>query len=305
MFIPERSSRVKKWLISKRAVLWVAASVLFLLLIGSVTTITSLRYLAHRGEFEEALLKNQYLEGKLQSLRNEIATAKATLVRIQNFEEKLRVLARVDTQSTGGIGPISEEDQDMMDQKNGGETLLASVGPGELSPEFSYRMRSMELSVDDLHRRAGLQEQSLQEVYEILKDQKTVLASTPSIWPTRGWLTSRFGYRISPFTGLRRLHEGIDVAGPIGTKIYAPADGVVTHQDTERGYGKVLVLNHGYGIVTRFAHNSEHLVKVGQKVKRGDPIAKMGNTGRSTGPHLHYEVRINGIPVNPMRYILN
>ncbi len=306
MVIPEKSSRVKKWLVSRRVVHWAIGLAVLLFTVGLITTIASLRYVAHRGEFEQAILQNQYLEGKLQVLGNEIATAKATLVRVQNFEQKLRVLARLDTQpSQAGIGPISPEDEKALGNAQPPEMTVAMATSEEISPEYAYRMRSLELSIDDLHSRSTLQEQSLQEVYELLRDQETLLSSTPSIWPARGWVTSGFGYRVSPFTGIRQLHEGLDIAGPVGSKIHAPADGVVTHVETEAGYGKVLVLNHGYGIVTRFAHNSENLVKMGQTVKRGDVIALIGNTGRSTGPHCHYEVRVNGIPVNPMRYILN
>ena len=118
-------------------------------------------------------------------------------------------------------------------------------------------------------------------------------------------MSSTFGYRVSPFTSVKKMHEGLDIAAPRGTEVLAPADGVVTFNGVKGAYGNLLVLDHGYGLVTRFGHLSQILVQPGTRVKRGDRIALVGNTGRSTGDHLHYEVRIDGVPVNPTRYILD
>jgi len=156
-----------------------------------------------------------------------------------------------------------------------------------------------------LDEEATVEGKSLGELEGLLQNKRVLLTHTPSLWPTRGWLTSGFGYRISPFTGLRQRHEGIDISNRIGTPIIAPADGVVTNIGREWGFGKILVISHGFGFITRFAHLDRIDVKIGQKVKRGEEVAKMGSTGRSTGPHLHYEVRVNGVPVNPLKYILN
>jgi murein DD-endopeptidase MepM/ murein hydrolase activator NlpD len=147
--------------------------------------------------------------------------------------------------------------------------------------------------------------ESLKGLENLLQDKRVQLANTPSIWPARGWFTSGFGYRISPFTGLRQMHEGIDISNRIGSPAYAPGDGLVTNIGREWGFGKILVISHGFGITTRYGHLSKINVKIGQKVKRGQKIAEIGSTGRSTGPHLHYEVKVNGVPVNPLKYILN
>ncbi len=136
------------------------------------------------------------------------------------------------------------------------------------------------------------------------KNQKSLLSSTPSIWPTRGWVTSGFGFRKSPFTGLREKHEGWDIAARAGSKVRATADGEVVVEGREYGYGNMVEVDHGYGVMTRYGHNSKHLVKVGDRVKRGQVIALVGNTGRSTGPHVHYEVLLHGVPVSPKNYIL-
>jgi murein DD-endopeptidase MepM/ murein hydrolase activator NlpD len=131
------------------------------------------------------------------------------------------------------------------------------------------------------------------------------VSSTPSIWPTKGWLSSGFGYRISPFTGLREFHKGLDISNREGTKVIATADGVVTFAGKNGLFGDMIKIDHGHGIMTRYGHLEKMLIKRGDVVKRGDVIGLMGNTGRSTGPHLHYEVFLNGLPVNPKKYILN
>jgi len=128
--------------------------------------------------------------------------------------------------------------------------------------------------------------------------------SIPSRMPVEGVrLTSNYGMREHPVLGGRRAHKGIDLAGPVGTPVYATADGVVTHAGWDNGYGRLVKIKHDFGIETRYAHLSQLRVEVGQRVSRGDRIGDMGNSGRSTGTHLHYEVRLSGSPVNPMTFI--
>jgi murein DD-endopeptidase MepM/ murein hydrolase activator NlpD len=149
------------------------------------------------------------------------------------------------------------------------------------------------------------QAHEFEELLEQIKKQRNLLAGTPTIRPVDGWVTSRFGYRKSPFTGRRELHKGLDISNRKGTPIMATADGVVCFADKKGLYGLTMVIDHGHGLKTRYAHLNKLLKKKGENVKRGDVIAQMGSTGRSTGPHLHYEVRLNGVPVNPAKYILN
>jgi murein DD-endopeptidase MepM/ murein hydrolase activator NlpD len=166
-------------------------------------------------------------------------------------------------------------------------------------------VRSMHRSLDNLDQEIALGEQNKTELQKFLEKQKTLLASTPSIWPAKGWVTSRFGYRTSPFTGRREFHKGIDISARKNAPIVSPADGIVSKIEWHRGYGQVLTVNHGYGVVTKYAHLAKPLVKRGQYVKRGETVALVGSTGRTTGCHLHYEVHLNGVPINPLRYILN
>jgi murein DD-endopeptidase MepM/ murein hydrolase activator NlpD len=140
---------------------------------------------------------------------------------------------------------------------------------------------------------------------EDLEQRRNILACTPAIRPANGWMTSRFGHRNSPFTGRREFHKGIDIANRRGTPIVAPADGVVSQVKRKGLLGVVLTIDHGHGLVTRYGHIEKALKKRGDSVKRGEQIANMGNSGRSTGPHVHYEILLNGVPVNPEKYILN
>lgn len=147
-------------------------------------------------------------------------------------------------------------------------------------------------------------EESITQLDQYLLNKDSVLKSTPTILPSNGWITSYFGTRISPTSGKLKMHEGLDVGGRYGTPIIAPADAVVTYSGQKAGFGLFVQLDHGYGIETLYAHSQKLHVKKGDKVSRGNLIAEIGNTGYSTGPHLHYEVRVNGIAVDPLYFIL-
>jgi murein DD-endopeptidase MepM/ murein hydrolase activator NlpD len=146
---------------------------------------------------------------------------------------------------------------------------------------------------------------SFDEVSDSLEVNSARLASLPSIMPTSGWLTSEFSKgRRHPVLHVTRPHEGIDVAAPMGTPIVAPAAGVIRRVANERGYGLIVEIEHGNGIMTRFAHTSRVVVKAGDRVTRGNHVANVGNSGLSTGPHLHYEIHVNGKVVDPLTYVL-
>jgi murein DD-endopeptidase MepM/ murein hydrolase activator NlpD len=147
-------------------------------------------------------------------------------------------------------------------------------------------------------------ENNIHELDQFLLDKDSFLNSTPTVLPAEGWITSYFGQRISPYLGKLKMHEGLDVGAPYGTPVKAPADGIVTFSGEKAGFGKFVQIDHGYGIETIYAHNQSLHVRPGQKIKRGALLAAVGNTGHSTGPHLHYEVRVNGIAVDPLYFIL-
>ena len=200
-----------------------------------------------------------------------------------------------------------------IDQPDNHDGLFGVGGsvPEDLNTELELDQRHHRL-IKDMHRQAAQLENAadnqtddFESLLGKLEDQKNLLAHTPAIRPVDGWITSTFGYRVSPFTGKKEFHKGWDIANRKGTEIMATADGVVSFMGSKGNLGNVVVIDHGHGITTRYAHLDEGVCKPGDRVKRGQVVARMGNSGRSTGPHLHYEVRLNGVPVNPSRYILN
>jgi murein DD-endopeptidase MepM/ murein hydrolase activator NlpD len=243
---------------------------------------------------ENAVLKeeNAQLRSQILLVQEKVAHISATLDRVERFDAKLRtaVTQLQDPERNLAIGPVGDADAG-----------AAIPGP---APAAEANLSALPGKLASLETEASRQEQSLRELQEYFDDQRSLLASTPSIWPTRGWVTSDFGTRIDPYTAERRMHQGMDIATPHGQVVYTPSDGTVVYIGTEGGYGKVLVVDHGYGVKTRYGHLSEIHVRLGDRVNRGDKVASVGNTGRSTGPHLHYEVRVNGIPENPRKFIL-
>ena len=173
-----------------------------------------------------------------------------------------------------------------------------SLSMAPLYAEFDYKYDVVVGFLKDV-------EVHIHELDQHLLDKDSFLHSTPTLMPANGHLTSNYGPRMSPYAGRIKMHEGLDIGASIGTPIVAPADGVVTFSGPKPGFGNFVQIDHGYGIETIFGHASTLSVKKGQKVTRGDKIATVGNTGYSTGPHVHYEVRVNGTPVDPLYYVLN
>lgn len=214
----------------------------------------------------------------------------------KDFERKIRIIANL--------------------EKKGQEIAPLMVGIGGPSPSdirenlkerkddkgLTLQMRN---DIERLQSEAISREESLFELLKLLLAKKEALAHTPSIWPVQGWVTSGFGFRTHPLTGLSQMHEGLDIANRVGTAVIAPASGIVSDIETDQLFGRILVISHGFGITTRYGHLHRVLVRVGKKVERGDKIGELGMSGRTTGPHLHYEVRINNMPANPVQYILN
>lgn len=164
--------------------------------------------------------------------------------------------------------------------------------------KFDYKFLNLKKHVKNL-------ELSIHKLDQSLLDRESFLKSTPTIMPTRGWITSYYGPRKNPYSGRMKMHEGIDIGARTNTRIVAPADGVVIFAGVKPGFGKLVEINHGYGIETIFGHARSLSVKSGAKVKRGHEIATVGSSGYSTGPHVHYEIRVNGVPVDPFYFILD
>jgi len=239
--------------------------------------------------------ENRILADEIQRMRERMVGLRDTLSQFGEREQELRLLAGLSptdrgVQQAGIGGPAGTWPE---------RDSLATLGANGRQA-FAAR-----LDIDALARRASLLVRSLNEAYDSLAHHRERMAATPSIMPTKGWLSSAFAAeRFHPLLHLARPHEGIDVSAPMGAEIEAPAAGVVTDVRWEDGYGVFLTVDHGFGLVTRYAHCSKVLVVRGQRVKRGQKIALVGSTGLATGPHLHYEVWVNGKPVDPKKYVM-
>ena len=247
---------------------------------------------------EENTLQRQ----QITSLSGKVQTINQKMAELKEFDRKIRTMVNMDPSKGKGMEAAKEQQQFV---GIGGSD--SSLGDGDSPAEKGHKklIRMMYRSLDNLDSDISIHKDEKEELLRLLDRRKSILACTPSVWPAKGWVSSAFGYRMSPFTGEKEMHRGLDICGRKGSPIIAPADGVVTDIDTDTGYGKTLVINHGYGITTMYAHLEKVYVKKGQAVKRHQEIAQVGDSGRTTGAHLHYEVHLKGIPVNPLRFILN
>lgn len=268
-------------------------------------------------KLENIELKNQFqvVEAKLDSLQS-------AMDRVTNVSNKLKLITDVQlkdrpeklnfpaAQVLGAkvddpVSRMSLDDLEKDDPVIQTETPLNPMKGEVASEKSTANYASLVIRIDQAVKDSNLKEQSVIELWELLSDRQSLLAATPSIQPSRGPIGSRFGYRIDPINGRQKMHAGLDITAPPGTPIRAPADGIVSFAGWDDQFGKLVSIDHGYGVLTRYAHTSQIFVQVGQKVSRYDVIAAVGSTGRSTGPHLHYEVRVNGIAVNPVNYVLD
>ncbi len=227
---------------------------------------------------------------QLLSLIEKVRTLSDDLKRIERFDAKLRQMMEVEKSFTD-VGQGSTRREDIL--------------KGEL-PLYRPNLvaRRMQSFLRQLSEDITLEEVKQQDLIRALRTQKNTLTATPSIWPVEGFISSHFGMRRSPFGRGRAFHKGLDISGRIGTRIVATAEGAIKQSGYDGAYGISVEIDHGRGIVTKYAHLQRSNVKMGQWVRRGDVIGFLGKTGRVTGPHLHYEVRVGGVPTNPMKYIL-
>ena len=228
-------------------------------------------------------------------LAAKITQLEGDLSRLREFDQKLRVVAGLDQGA-----------QDRPDFAQGGAGTPSRTALMDTVQHEAGRLADLvNRDIEVLGREITSRERSFRELKTLLDEKRSILGSTPTIWPVKGLITASYGYRQSPFTGAREMHEGLDVAAPYGSPILATADGIVSFAGPLAAFGNVVFVNHGHGFTTFYAHSSKIKVKEGQSVKRGDVLAYVGTTGRTTGPHVHYEVQVNGVTVNPMKYIVD
>jgi murein DD-endopeptidase MepM/ murein hydrolase activator NlpD len=271
--------------------------------------------------------ENIFLKEKFKQVESKVGSLERSLDRVKAYSAKLKLITNIDDDDRAlklSMGSNVRENQNIRNQhvdfsqrpqeyeylvEDDGLLTRPIIDGTDEEKQIVFfeesQFSSLILRIKRSVQEAELREQDSMDLYSELVEKQQLIESTPSIKPTRGWFSSSFGYRIDPFTGRPKMHAGLDMAAAPGTPVVAPADGIVSFAGYEPGYGKLIAIDHGYGVKTRYAHNSKLYVKLGQKVKRRDVIAAVGNTGRSSGPHLHYEVRVNGLPVDPINYILD
>jgi murein DD-endopeptidase MepM/ murein hydrolase activator NlpD len=310
MIIPERTSQVMRWLVPGWLVKTAAIAGVFL---GAVAVIMLLDYwyvMSQISENKELRIENRKLKQQVQVFESRIGTVEDTMERIRTFSMRLKVITNLEDRDK----LIESLNQNLPEANANIDVRYAqSAQPQNTLPNSAKNPENIRLARDQaswdlrfasLSQQASLLEQQLQNQYELLADRKAFLNALPTRKPAVGYFTSGFGIRRSPYGGREKMHEGLDIANYPGTAIRATAEGTVAFAGAKAGYGQTVILDHGYGLETWYAHNRRIHVKQGQRVRRGELISQLGNSGRSTGPHLHYEVRINGTPVDPLSYIL-
>ncbi len=232
--------------------------------------------------------ENFRLKEKQQKIEERISHLTKILDEVENLHKQLDSTSSSTFPDGSTLVPTS-------DDRNQPNSIPEEIGHHSNGTEgFGFRLAKWIYS----------QKKRLKQLQEYFHQQNSLLATAPKAWPVLGWVTSDFGVRVDPFTAKRTFHEGIDIAAKQDTPITAPSDGTVLFVGSENGFGKLLVLEHENGIRTRYAHLSAIHVDSGQKVLQGEKLGAVGSTGRSTGPHLHYEVLVDGIPRNPRMFLL-
>lgn len=325
LIVSNRSGKTKRFIVSEA---WLKAGIFAAIVAAIIFASGMVDYfglLVQAIENKRLKVENVQMKQQFQVVESKLNSLEKGLERVKSFSQKLRLITNIDDDErvlklTVGAGPKPGQNTDEMSEAVGDRPSSSKMAnkdtgffvdspineeEGELAVENQRDYATLVVRIDKAIKESQLREQSVLDLWELLSERQSLINAIPSIKPARGWYTSRFGYRVSPFTGRSQMHQGLDVAASPGSPVFAPADGIVTFTGYDDSYGKLVSIDHGYGLLTRYGHNSQIYVHVGQKVSRWDVIAAVGNTGRSTGPHLHYEVRVNGIPVDPANYILS
>lgn len=247
--------------------------------------------------------KNVALQDRLDTVQGQIAQVEARFAKVERLDERLRMQTGFNDDGRN----LHMGTAELSPAAGGGNFKDAFAAPLDSNDKDAVALQHQlfDSRLSGLSSAADRQLASLSELVDYFNAREALLASTPSILPAPGYATSNFGPRQDPFTGERKMHAGIDVGADTGTPVLAPASGTVIFAGRRGAYGNMIAIDHGRGIITHYGHLNRILVKVGDKVERRHKIGEVGNTGRSTGAHLHYEVRLDGVPVNPMLYVLD
>jgi murein DD-endopeptidase MepM/ murein hydrolase activator NlpD len=281
IFLPHAgaaSARLRKWQVSNLQIVFTGTSLLLLSLAASWLAWSHFNSSVSPAEMTRLRHENARLRQVNQTFETSIKSLQSKLTGSEGRTRQLAIMAGLESLGAGADVGI------------GGGAPLDGAAPEDLAA---------------LHSRAGQMQGALDAIEVKLGERVRWMSSTPTIAPVRGILTSGFGTRSDPMTHGPGLHQGIDIAAAAGQPVFAAADGLVVLAASTSGYGEAVYLAHGFGVTTRYGHLSEIGVRPGQRIHRGDLLGRVGSTGRSTGSHLHYEVRLDGTPVNPLAYILD
>lgn len=320
MILPTRTSRVHRIQIPRRLIRRLTAVAAAVALAGLVGLVDYVRLRIDAVDVEQLRTETSAHRAKVRAMNRSMGALEEQLARLREFERKVRVIANLphtpddvgNKRDGRGGGDETNEEVRFPEADGEADPDAASMSPMH-EPDLSVLPAGAELSPDTLARltfraetlsaAALARSTALEDLLEGLEGKTRRLASTPSIWPTEGWLTSRYGYRTSPFTGKRQFHAGIDIATDFNTPVLAPARGRVVFAGRKGPLGRTVVIDHGFGIRTTYGHLAKTMADVGQEVERGEQIAAVGSSGRSTGPHLHYSVETQRRSVDPLDYI--
>ena len=292
LILPKKDSSAKKISLSSTLVKGVCIFVMGLILFVMYFSYDYIHIRREQAELKRLKMQTAEQRKQIEGLVTKVDQFAVKMDDLRQFDKKIRIMANLVTgkdkeQLLGIGGPVSEENHLRSRMAADDKAMIAGIG------------RQVEGLMDD----ALARERSFADLLAYLKEKKSLLASTPSIWPVAGWVTSEFGQRTSPFGGDREFHKAIDIATRIGKPIQAPADGIVAEVAFQNDVGQMIRIDHGHGISTFYGHLSTAAVRAGATVHKGDRIGYVGNTGRSTGSHLHYAVMLNGVSVNPRKYL--
>lgn len=307
--IPDQAKQVRQFTLPLFSIKLFYIIILVIMASGGFFAFDYSQLRSIRNQHHRLIAENQHLKGEAQILMNHLEEVKHSLRRVQDYTTKLTELVNFRVTSLSkktGIGPLTDEEYQTVKKHE----IQTAANPTSLVPLGinidKLILRPVFEGLSSIGHRSNKQAIELQQLLSTLSQKKSLLSSIPSISPVDGWITSNYGHRISPFTGKKSLHKGIDIAAPVGTPIIAPADGVVIFSGAKVGFGNFIMIAHyGSGIVSCFGHNAQNMVQAGQRVSRGEQISSVGMTGQTTGPHLHYEVWVNGEAVNPRKFILD
>ena len=307
VIIPDSKAGSRRYSVSYRTVLCARIIGTIALIFCGYAIADYIHMRSLRTAYLQALQDDRSLKGEARILMTSLDEVRSSLRKVKEYSAKLAEITNLQTQSltkhTGLTGINTNASIQPPGAPTRGPDPRSSL-PGDVDLDrLVFKPVFARLDSITLNSQKGAFD--LQQIISRLSQQKTLLSSVPSMAPVDGWITSGFGQRSSPFTGEPAVHKGLDVAAPIGTPIYAPADGVVLFSGKRNGFGNFVMIAHGYGVVTGYGHNAQNLVSPGQVIHRGDQIATVGQSGRSTGPHLHYEVAVNGRVIDPKKFILN